>query len=65
MPLSHTKYQIVRLADSLNRKDLRFPQKLKRVKRSWRRSDRTLIRIDVVVRTSILPFLPLSFVYTV
>lgn len=65
MPLSHTKYQIGELADSLNRKDLRFPQKLKRVKRSWRRSDRTLIRIDVVVRTSILPFLPLSFVYTV
>lgn len=51
--------------NSVYRKDLKSPQKPKRVKRSWRRSDRTIIRTAIVVRTSILAFLPLSFDYTV
>lgn len=49
------------LANSVYRKDLRFPQKPKKpkkVRKSWRRSDRTIIRTVVVVRTffSILTF---------
>lgn len=53
------------VANSAYRKDSRFPQKPKKDRRSWRRSDRIIIRTAIVVRTSVLAFLPLSFDYTV